>query len=175
MLTKIISGMQCGADIAGVKAAKLFGIETGGYMPRGYKTIYGGKPEYAKLYGAIPMETTDYLERTHKNIEVSDGTVRLAKHYDSPGERATLKGIVKFAKPHFDVKFDSFGKANKSVHLFGDWITSNNIQVLNVAGNSTRTWIYAEQAALEYMCQTLKYLGFHYTHLKGQKQNDVAI
>ena len=52
MLEKIISGGQSGADQAGWRVARAFGIPTGGAMPLGFLTEEGSRPEFAELYGA---------------------------------------------------------------------------------------------------------------------------
>jgi RNA polymerase sigma factor (sigma-70 family) len=41
MVRKVISGGQTGADQAGLFAAEAFGIETGGWMPKGFLTLAG--------------------------------------------------------------------------------------------------------------------------------------
>jgi hypothetical protein len=51
MCPKLISGFQTGADIGGAETARRFGIPTEGVMPKGFKTLDGPRPEYAKLYG----------------------------------------------------------------------------------------------------------------------------
>lgn len=45
ILKKIISGFQSGSDIGGIKAGKTFGLETGGWMPKGFLTENGLKIE----------------------------------------------------------------------------------------------------------------------------------
>ena len=52
-IKKIISGFQTGADIGGILAAKRLGLETGGTMPKGFRTEDGPRPEFAELYGAV--------------------------------------------------------------------------------------------------------------------------
>ena len=52
MLEKIISGGQSGADRAGWRAAKAFGVSSGGWMPRGILTDDGPHPEFADQFGA---------------------------------------------------------------------------------------------------------------------------
>jgi len=47
MLAKIISGGQSGADRAGWRAARTFGILSGGWMPRGFLAEDGPHPEFA--------------------------------------------------------------------------------------------------------------------------------
>jgi hypothetical protein len=48
---KIISGGQTGVDRGALKAAKAAGLETGGWMPRGWLSEDGPHPEFAELYG----------------------------------------------------------------------------------------------------------------------------
>ena len=47
MLERVISGGQTGADQAGWRAARAFGIPTGGAMPKGFLTEDGPCPEFA--------------------------------------------------------------------------------------------------------------------------------
>ena len=49
MIDRVISGGQTGADQAGWRAAKASGIPTGGWMPKGFLTEDGPRPEFAGL------------------------------------------------------------------------------------------------------------------------------
>jgi hypothetical protein len=51
MLRKIISGGQTGADIAGLDAAVLLHIPTGGTVMKGFKTESGPNFELGYKYG----------------------------------------------------------------------------------------------------------------------------
>jgi hypothetical protein len=75
MLVKVISGGQTGADQAGWRAARMFDIPTGGFMPRGFLTEDGPRPDFAELFGAVEMPTPDYRARTEQNVRDSDATV----------------------------------------------------------------------------------------------------
>jgi hypothetical protein len=156
MLTKVISGGQTGSDIAGVLAAKNFGIETGGTMPRGFLTQAGPKPEYATLFNMVEHSSPKYPPRTIKNVSDSDGTIRLAYDFGSPGERLTLKAIQDMKKPYIDVHMAS----PKSPKEIVDWINRHNIKVLNVAGNSERTYSGITGDVLEYLESVFALLGF---------------
>jgi len=138
-IVKVISGGQVGADIGALKAAKRYGVETGGFMTRDWRTKEGPKPEYAEEYGMEACLTNDYPSRTFRNVESSDGTLRIAYNFGTPGERCTLNAIESFRKPHFDVKLhldDALGyKADDVIAAF-HWVQDNDIQVLNVAGNA---------------------------------------
>jgi hypothetical protein len=105
----VISGGQTGADLAGWRAAKMAGIPTGGWMPRGFRTEgrvnHAGfltadesHPEFAEMYGAREHLSPDYPPRTRMNaawvadeaggIIVFDGSERM-----SPGTKL-LNGIA---------------------------------------------------------------------------------
>lgn len=142
IVIKVISGGQIGADIAGLRLAKRLGIETGGWMPMGFKTLVGNKPEYQAEYNLVDCNTEDYPTRTEYNVKDSDGTVRFAYDFESPGERCTLKAIKKYSKPYFDVLL--YGMPSNHYYTvqapeeLAEWIFDNGINVLNVAGNANQ-------------------------------------
>ena len=75
MLDKIISGGQSGADQAGWRAAKAFGVLSGGWMPRGFLTEEGPHPEFAEQYGAAEMPTDSELGPIEQNVQDSEATL----------------------------------------------------------------------------------------------------
>lgn len=135
MLTKVISGGQTGADVGGLRAAKRFGLLTGGKIPRNYLTENGYKPELGDLYGLECHTSDKYPPRTYDNAKNSDGTIRFAKKWRSSGEILTLKAVSQYNKPHIDVDFYTPIPHEEVV----DWIVENDIKVLNVAGNCEST------------------------------------
>lgn len=143
MLKKIISGAQTGADIAGLKFAKSVGLQTGGYIPKGFKTQDGPKPEYAQLYGIEEHWSTQYPYRTEDNVKSSDATLRFAQNFYSAGEICTLNAIKKWSKPYFDVDVENSEvfsvSSSQSPKIVAKWIIDNNVETLNIAGNSEKT------------------------------------
>lgn len=142
VLKKIISGGQQGADLAGLYAAQIFGIETGGFAPKGYKTSEGNMPELLQKFGLEEING-GYKDRTYKNVEFADGTIRFAFDFYTPGEMCTLNAIKKYGKPYLDIGlgfpenlFTDLEVFNDSVKATALWIKQNNIEVLNIAGNS---------------------------------------
>lgn len=136
MLKKVISGGQTGADITGLLVAKLFMLETGGTMPKGFKTLRGNRPLYAAYYGLVEDSNESYVPRTRKNVLDSDGTVRFAGNFESAGEICTLKAIKDYNKPYIDIDLTD----PPEVDGFIEWLNSNNISILNVAGNAEQTY-----------------------------------
>jgi putative molybdenum carrier protein len=77
MIERILSGGQTGADQAGWRAARSAGIPTGGWMPSGFLTEDGPRPEFAELYGAVETVSGGYRRRTEANVCDRDATVIL--------------------------------------------------------------------------------------------------
>lgn len=154
MLKKVISGGQSGADIAGLIVAKKLGFETGGTMPKGFKTLDGPMPEYAEIFGIEEHSSASYVPRTHKNVKDSDGTIRLAFNFKSAGEICTLNAIEKFDKKHFDVNLNKPCLVEEVVK----WIQENNIEIINIAGNAEQTSPGTYKAVKEYLTEVFSRL-----------------
>ena len=136
MLVKVISGGQIGADQAGLFAAEDYGIATGGWMPSGFLTLEGNKPEFGPRFGIRATESVEYPPRTELNVVRSDGTIRFATNWNSPGERCTLKFIREAGKPHHDITMPEDRVVDPiEVQKAVEWIKKFNILTLNVAGN----------------------------------------
>jgi hypothetical protein len=132
-LRKIISGGQTGADQAGLVAATLFHLETGGFAPDNFMTVHGSFLPLKTVYGLI--EGGSYPVRTEKNVRLADATIRFASNLKSPGELCTLRAINKHRKPYLDVQFPA---KETTVTEVVDFIERHAVQVLNVAGNADR-------------------------------------
>lgn len=151
MIRKIISGAQTGADIGGLIAAKKLGIETGGTMPKGFRTLDGPKPEYAKLYNIVEHESSAYPPRTACNVRDSDATMRFATNWRSDGEILTLGMILQYKKPRYDVDLYESQDVDDVRH----WIRENRVQILNVAGNSEQTSPGIQDFVVEFLVELL--------------------
>lgn len=139
MIVTVISGGQTGADIAALRAAKDAGLATGGCAPRGFRTKHGLDPQLGSVYSLIELETDAYPPRTFRNVQDSDGTIRFAIDFNSPGERCTMKAINRFKKPYFDVQITMLHpgyELTPKPEAARRWIRQNKITVLNVAGNA---------------------------------------
>lgn len=136
MLVKVISGGQTGADQAGLRAAKAAGLETGGWMPKRFRTEAGNRPDMAVLYGVREHQFWEYQPRTKLNILESDGTLLFAADPGSPGSNATAMQCYHNRKPcllprvTLDVPSDPV-----RWRAVAGWIEQHEIKILNVAGN----------------------------------------
>jgi Circularly permutated YpsA SLOG family len=126
MLDKIISGGQSGADQAGWRAAKAFGVSSGGWMPRGFVTEEGPHPEY----GATELPADSVRDRTEQNVQDSDATLWFGVTTTS-GAQATVGACHRLGKPCLPV-YPSAAFEPAQVAM---WIAENQIRTLNVAGN----------------------------------------
>lgn len=132
---KINSGAQTGADLAGLDAALFCGFETGGHIPKGFLAQDGCHPEFEKKYNLKETESDKYPPRTALNVKNSDATIQIATNFNSPGEKLTSKLILQYKKLNYKLN------PNEKVDIddIVNWIKNNNIEILNVAGNSERT------------------------------------
>lgn len=132
-LRRVISGGQIGADIAGLRAAAECGIETGGHMPKGFRTKVGPRPDLESEYGVVETDSDRYPPRTALNVKNSDVTLRIAKNFDSPGEKLTAALCERMGRPCFDVGWDG-EKFDVEPNVVASWLSP--YETINVAGNA---------------------------------------
>jgi hypothetical protein len=130
MLDTVVSGGQTGADQAGWRTAQAFGVPTGGWMPRGFVTEEGPRPEFAERFGAREIPTEDPEARTEQNVRDADATVWFGDTTTSSAH-ATVAACQRWGKPCLPIA---------PVAVFqppqvAAWLTENRVQTLNVAGN----------------------------------------
>ena len=126
-LVKVVSGGQAGADQAGWRAARAAGLATGGWMPRGFETEDGPRPEFAAEFGAMAV-AGGYRERTQANARDSDATAWFGDP-NTPGGLATLRACRALGRPAFLVRA---GRTRPSE--LAAWLAGRPVAVLNVAG-----------------------------------------
>ena len=138
MLRKIISGGQTGADRAGLDFAIETGLEHGGYVPKGRKAEDG---RIADRYNLIELRTSSYPARTRRNIEESDGTVIFSlERLLSGGTKLTRDYANKLGKTLLHIydnpkeRIFNPDSHRLEIQALTDFLRSNKIEVLNVAG-----------------------------------------
>ena len=131
MLRKLISGGQTGADRAGLDFALDVGLEHGGFVVKGRKAEDGRIDD---RYQLTELPTTSYPVRTKRNVRESDGTAIFSLGAElSGGSALTLSYARSVKKPIIHLHASNRGKVGPAVQL-EDFIASNRIEVLNVAG-----------------------------------------
>ncbi len=134
---KIVSGGQTGVDRAALDIAIRIGLAHGGYCPRGRRAEDGRIDD---RYHLKETEAEDYAVRTEMNVLDSDGTLVLTSGLREGGTQRTIELCGTHGKP---VRIFDLGVAIR-IEEFDQWVLSNNVQVLNVAGprESERQGIY---------------------------------
>jgi Circularly permutated YpsA SLOG family len=148
-LKKIISGCQTGADLGALRAARELDLLTGGWMPKGYRTDEGPRPDLAERFDLLEHSSALYPGRTLTNVMASDGTLIFGNSY-SPGCRLTKRCCIEQQRPYIIISWPKISRADPISH-FLCWLDSNNIEVLNVAGNRERTNPGIEKAAKNFL------------------------
>lgn len=130
------SGGQTGADRGGLIAARLCGVEHGGWVPRGRKAEDGCVPlEFNQLK---EHPSPDYPPRTYANVRDSDGTLLIARLPLKGGSQLTLDYAHDLDKPI--CRFDAQSVLDRGKHPFlvsslCEWAARHEINVLNIAGS----------------------------------------
>jgi hypothetical protein len=95
---RVVSGGQTGADQGGLEAAARLGVRTGSYMPKGWRTEDGPRPDLAARFGLVEATTAEYPDRTERNVPLADATVVFAAGV-SPGSRRRCDYATSTASP----------------------------------------------------------------------------
>ncbi len=147
MLKKIITGGQTGVDQAALQAAIDAGIEHGGWCPPGRVCENGVIPERFNLTetlneSAATAREVPRSQRTIWNVRDADGLLVfvegaklqsdiILQAHDS-GTELSIETAKRLGKPYIIVDLSKTAKMTE----VSEWITTNNIKILNVAGPS---------------------------------------
>lgn len=136
----VISGGQTGVDQHALFAARAAGLQTGGWAPKGWTTEAGCEPWLAD-YGLAECDQPGYPARTFANVRDSHGTLLVGSPFTS-GSKATINAVKSLGRPVLIVSRQYRGQT-VGEHTVQDadpdlvvlWLLTNQIGVLNVAGN----------------------------------------
>lgn len=165
-MLKVISGAQTGADVAGLWAAKKFGIETGGWAPKGFVTLNGEHPEMADTFN-IKEHARGYRGRTIENLSMADLTI-IVVGVMSAGSRLTIDQCKKLNKPHVVISVDPSDLGNSLLTPKFDVVLGmikkaemlGQDFVLNVAGNSTNNFPRSFEFTFKFCHKLFTALGY---------------
>jgi hypothetical protein len=127
VIERVVSGGQTGVDRGALDAALAAGVACGGWCPKDRRAEDGTIP--AK-YPLKEMSSTDYRDRTLRNVQDSDGTLILMTERLSGGTALTREFALAQKKPLMLVDLDRPLSPDAVLH----WATKQGIRVLNVAG-----------------------------------------
>ncbi len=131
----VISGAQTGADRGALDAARELGVATGGWAPKGWRAEDGQIPSSYRTNMQM-SSSSEYSERTTRNVDDSDGTLILSLGAElTGGSRTTLMRSELCRKPRIHICLSMSGAdiADEASRVV-DWIGKHRIGVLNVAG-----------------------------------------
>lgn len=151
-MKKIISGGQTGVDRAALDVALEGSFPCGGWCPLG-RTAEDGPID--ERYPLLEANSREYVQRTEWNVRDSDGTLILARGRLTGGTALTCSLARRMGKPYHVVDLDGDDDLQPVV----DWLRTNRIDVLNVAGprESQNDGIHEEAAG--YLRKLLEFLG----------------
>jgi hypothetical protein len=124
-------------------------------MPREFMTEDGPRPEFADLYGARALQSTDYADRTRQNVIDSHGVV-LFGDLSSPGTSLTLKLARDLYRDWFVVK-----EGGVPTDL-ARWLVRSGdaIRWLMIAGDRESDAPGIGAWVEDYLCELFRLLGF---------------
>ena len=166
---KIISGGQTGVDRAALDVALKHGVECGGWCPAGrldefgripdrypvqelgqnnkegrspdrpsgpsFATATAGKPETA-----APWEKRSiFAQRTWANVKDSDGTIIIYSEQPGGGTAYTIECCKHLQRPHELIDASQIS-SEEAAKLIGDFVRTNKIGILNLAGPRQSEW-----------------------------------
>jgi hypothetical protein len=155
-LQKIVSGGQTGVDRGALEAALCAGFPCGGWCPADREAEDGAIPA---RYPVTPLARGGYPERTRANVVSNDGTVIL---FDGRRTGGQLTGGTRFTriccqdarKPLLIVDSAKSSEAAAAAAIL-DFVKTNGISVLNVAGPRSSGWPEGFDFALEVISRVL--------------------
>ena len=130
-IDRVISGGQTGVDRAALDVAEELGLTRGGWCPAGRLAEDGTIPEH---YPLAETPTPEYEERTEWNVRDSDATLILTIGEPSGGTAHTIECARAQAKPYFVLDLAAAGGRGGGAHVVEEWLETNRIRTLNVAG-----------------------------------------
>ena len=133
---KIISGGQTGVDRAALDVALVNGIQCGGWSPAGRLDEFGKIPDH---YPVQELPGSGFAERTLQNVKDSNGTVVIYAAELCGGTEQTVRFCVEVRRPYQLIDASEITTAAAS-QLIADFVRTNRIDILNVAGPRQSEW-----------------------------------
>jgi putative molybdenum carrier protein len=133
---RIISGGQTGIDRAALDVALERGIDSGGWCPAGRLDEYGRIPD---RYPVKELPVGGSAERTLRNVIESDATVVVYPGALRGGSEYTRQCCVESQRPHLLIDANNIA-TDEAVVTLVEFVRSNEVEVLNVAGPRESEW-----------------------------------
>ena len=113
---QIVSGGQTGVDRGALDAALAQGADCGGWCPQDRKAEDG---VIAARYPLTELAGGDYIDRTRKNVEDSDGTVIIYFGGPGGGTERTLEFCIALGRPYLLLDATELEPARAAARIAG--------------------------------------------------------
>ena len=151
----IRSGLQTGADRAGVDAGIDLGFPYHCYIPATRKAEDGRIPDTYTC--VVETKSANYPERTEKNVEQSDATLIFIKGQMGRGSELTKALCVKHSKPYQVIDLNNLTPDNDP-SIIAQWIVRKGVYYLNIAGSRESTCPGIYKQAKDFVSKVLRIL-----------------
>jgi hypothetical protein len=132
MIGRLVSGGQTGVDRAALDVALELGIPCGGWCPRGRRAEDGPIPD---RYPLMETPSSDYRQRTRRNVRSSDATLILAWGDPRGGTLLTVQTCRRASKRFLVIDLADTEGLPAAAHRARAWLAEGPAGgVLNVAG-----------------------------------------
>ena len=135
-MLKIVSGGQTGVDQGALAAALASRADCGGWCPQGRLSEEGPIPA---MYPVVELPGAGYRERTLRNVLDSDGTAIIHDGELEGGTRLTWVYCNQHGRPGVLIDASALSH-DQAVAAVVEFITGNDLKVLNVAGPRASKW-----------------------------------
>ena len=133
---KVVSGGQTGVDQGALAAALATGTACGGWCPQGRMSEDGTIPP---MYPVVELAGAGYPERTLQNVLDSDGTAIIYNAVLEGGTRLTRTYCEEHDQPFVLIDAANMSQS-EAVAALVEFVTGNDVGVLNVAGPRASKW-----------------------------------
>jgi hypothetical protein len=163
VLKKVVTGAQKGVDQLALVAARECGLETGGFMPKGFLTIDGPRPDVAAFYGLRETDG-DYPSRTRANVLAADASLILdwmPGGRTSAGTRCAFNAALKARRPLAAVVPGVCTPASAAFFVRegrNTGFTAGAVGTLHVGGNRALPEGWAQQAVIDWLKEVFELL-----------------
>lgn len=148
---RIVSGGQTGVDRAALDAALARGVDCGGWCPAGRKAEDGAIPA---RYPLDELAGGDYLARTRRNVEDSDGTVIIYFARPGGGTERTLEHCITAGRPYLLLDATELAPARAAARI-DEFAGGLSARRLNFAGprasGERRAYAWTYDAVLQFI------------------------
>ncbi|NIR28363.1 MAG: molybdenum cofactor carrier [Gammaproteobacteria bacterium] len=165
MLRKVVSGGQTGVDRGALDAAAACGVACGGWCPRGRRAEDGPIPD---AYPLRETTSSDYRERTQRNVVESDATLIIARGALSGGTALTRDLAQRAGRPCLLLDLGS----EPRVEPIREWLRAHDVRVLNVAGPRESQQPGIQREARRLLTAVLRSLGTSARDREGARKHE---